>query len=47
MHGAFSAAYVDKYLSNQPDTPAFFGNRSVTVHSIDGTRLNCANFELI
>lgn len=41
---SFQRSYLDLYLSTNPDDPAFFGNRSVVVHALNGTRLNCANF---
>ncbi|KAK5465038.1 Cell surface superoxide dismutase [Cu-Zn] 4 [Exophiala xenobiotica] len=40
----FQLTYLDLYLSTDPQSPAFFGNRSVVVHAANGTRLNCANF---
>jgi hypothetical protein len=40
----FQRSYLDLYLSTNPEDPAFFGNRSVVVHALNGTRLNCANF---
>jgi hypothetical protein len=40
----FSATYVDDYLSTDPATPYFFGNRSIVFHSMNTTRLTCANF---
>jgi hypothetical protein len=36
--------YLDLYLSTDPNSPSFFGNRSIVVHAANGTRLNCANF---
>ncbi|KIX94516.1 uncharacterized protein Z520_09902 [Fonsecaea multimorphosa CBS 102226] len=42
--GTFQAMYLDLYLSTNPSNVAFFGNRSVVVHSANGTRLNCGNF---
>ncbi|RAH68806.1 Cu,Zn superoxide dismutase-like protein, partial [Aspergillus aculeatinus CBS 121060] len=45
-YGTVAAVYEDKYLSNQPDSVAYFGNRSVTIHADDGGRYNCGNFEL-
>ncbi|EXJ58687.1 hypothetical protein A1O7_06116 [Cladophialophora yegresii CBS 114405] len=41
---SFQAMYLDLYLSTDPNSVAFFGNRSVVVHAANGTRLNCANF---
>lgn len=40
----FQRSYLDLYLSTNPENPSFFGNRSVVVHALNGTRLNCANF---
>jgi len=40
----FQRSYLDLYLSTNPVDPSFFGNRSVVVHALNGTRLNCANF---
>ncbi|KAL7955167.1 Cu,Zn superoxide dismutase-like protein [Trichoderma compactum] len=40
----FVAEYFDLYTSLQPDSPAFFGNRSIVVHYANKTRLTCANF---
>ncbi|OAP60902.1 hypothetical protein AYL99_05904 [Fonsecaea erecta] len=42
--GTFQAMYLDLYVSTDPSNAAFFGNRSVVVHSANGTRLNCGNF---
>lgn len=36
--------YLDLYISTDPTSPTFFGNRSVVVHASNGTRLNCGNF---
>ncbi|MCJ1338255.1 hypothetical protein MMC09_003541 [Bachmanniomyces sp. S44760] len=43
----FQSAYLDLYLSTSPSSNAFFGNRSVVVHSSNATRLTCANFTLV
>ncbi|EED24206.1 cytosolic Cu/Zn superoxide dismutase, putative [Talaromyces stipitatus ATCC 10500] len=43
----FSTGYIDKYLSTVPSDPAFIGRRSIVVHSSNGARLNCGNFQLI
>jgi hypothetical protein len=40
----FQRSYLDLYLSTNPESASFFGNRSVVVHAQNGTRLNCANF---
>ncbi|TKA75766.1 hypothetical protein B0A55_04315 [Friedmanniomyces simplex] len=43
---SFAANYVDKYISTQPGTPAFVGNRSLVVHFANKTILTCANFTI-
>ncbi|KAJ9630324.1 uncharacterized protein PV06_02496 [Exophiala oligosperma] len=40
----FQVTYLDLYLSTHPESPAYFGNRSVVIHAANGTRLNCGNF---
>lgn len=40
----FSAQYVDNYLSTDPSSPYFFGQKSIVIHSSNTTRLTCANF---
>ncbi|KAK1074669.1 Cell surface superoxide dismutase [Cu-Zn] 4 [Friedmanniomyces endolithicus] len=42
----YTVSYVDQYLSTQPGTPAFFGNRSIVVHFANKTILTCANFTM-
>ncbi|KAK0896561.1 Cell surface superoxide dismutase [Cu-Zn] 4 [Friedmanniomyces endolithicus] len=42
----YTVGYVDQYLSTQPGTPAFFGNRSIVVHFANKTILTCANFTI-
>ncbi|MCJ1480289.1 hypothetical protein MMC06_000444 [Schaereria dolodes] len=42
----FFTSYLDLYVSTTPTSNAFFGNRSVTIHSSNTTRLTCANFTL-
>ncbi|KAN0122443.1 Superoxide dismutase, copper/zinc binding domain containing protein [Hyaloscypha variabilis] len=42
----YVANYVDDYPSTLPGIGAFFGNRSITVHFANKTRITCANFEL-
>ncbi|PGG96075.1 hypothetical protein AJ80_09877 [Polytolypa hystricis UAMH7299] len=43
----FVQSYHDMYVTTLEGPAAFFGNRSVVVHSNDKTRINCANFELV
>jgi hypothetical protein len=40
----FQKMYLDLFVSTDPSSPSFFGNRSVVVHADNGTRLNCGNF---
>ena len=42
----FTASYVDLYESTKPGIGAFFGNRSITFHYFNTTRITCANFTL-
>ncbi|KAJ9326575.1 hypothetical protein DTO027B5_189 [Paecilomyces variotii] len=41
---AFVVKYTDFFLSTSPANPAYFGNRSIVLHTANGTRLNCGNF---
>ncbi|PMD24969.1 hypothetical protein NA56DRAFT_464198 [Hyaloscypha hepaticicola] len=43
---SYNANYVDNYPSTLPGIGAFFGNRSITVHFANTTRITCANFTL-
>jgi hypothetical protein len=43
---SFSASYTDLYLSTDPNSPYFFGNKSIVIHSMNTTRLTCANFAI-
>lgn len=43
----FVAQYSDAFLSTNPSSPAFFGNRSVVIHTANTTRITCANFTLV
>ncbi|MCJ1386637.1 hypothetical protein MMC17_009763 [Xylographa soralifera] len=43
----FQANYLDLYISDQAGANAFFGNRSLVIHSSNTTRLTCANFTLL
>lgn len=43
---SFFAEYTDFYLSTDPSSNAFFGDKSVVIHDATGTRLNCGNFQL-
>ncbi|KAB8070446.1 superoxide dismutase [Aspergillus leporis] len=46
-NGNYGIQYTDFFLSNVEDTVAFFGNRSIVVHTPDNTRINCGNFNLV
>jgi hypothetical protein len=43
----FVAQYADQYLSTDPSSPAFFGDKSVVIHTSNATRITCANFKLV
>ena len=43
----FSTSYVEPYLSTDPSSPYFFGSLSVVIHSMNTTRLTCANFMMM
>lgn len=43
----FRLSYVDLYASTKQGIGAFFGNRSIVVHTANTTRLTCANFTLV
>lgn len=43
----FTASYLELYLSTDPSSPYFFGNKSVVIHTSNTTRLTCANFTMI
>ena len=40
-----ATSLIDLYTSLNPNHGSFIGNRSIVIHSADGTRLACANFE--
>lgn len=39
-----SHSYLELYLSTDPSSPYYFGDKSIVVHSTNTTRLTCANF---
>ncbi|KAI9692651.1 MAG: hypothetical protein M1820_009485 [Bogoriella megaspora] len=41
---AQATAFTDPFTSLTPGTAAFIGNRSITVHNSNGTRIACASF---
>ncbi|KKK20225.1 hypothetical protein P175DRAFT_0431072 [Aspergillus ochraceoroseus IBT 24754] len=41
----FQESYIDYFISNTPGQPAYFGDLSLVVHSPNGSRLACGNFE--
>lgn len=44
---SYQASYVDLYASTKAGIGAFFGNRSIVLHTFNTTRLTCANFTLV
>lgn len=45
--GEYLTMYKDDYLSINTMDEAFFGSRSIVVHSNNNTRLNCGNFQKV
>ncbi|KHJ32458.1 putative cytosolic cu zn superoxide dismutase protein [Erysiphe necator] len=43
----FSASYLDEFVSTTMGIGAFLGNRSIVIHSMNKTRLTCANFTML
>jgi hypothetical protein len=43
----FFAEYTDLYLSTDPSSNAFLGDKSIVIHAASGVRLNCGNFQLV
>ncbi|EGV63200.1 hypothetical protein PSN45_004521 [Yamadazyma tenuis] len=43
LAGDSKQTYVDEYLSLNPESLAYIGGRSVTVHLADNSRIACAN----
>ncbi|KAF2103517.1 Cu,Zn superoxide dismutase-like protein [Rhizodiscina lignyota] len=44
---SFMTTYTDMFLSTDPSSPYFFGDKSIVIHSMNTTRLTCANFEMV
>lgn len=40
-------SFMDKYAALVPGVGAFFGNRSIVIHSANSTRIACANFTMV
>ena len=40
----FQTSYTELFLSTDPASPYYFGDKSVVIHSTNTTRLTCANF---
>lgn len=45
--GNFSTTFMDPYLSVKEGSAGFFGGLSFVLHSMNTTRLTCANFEMV
>jgi len=41
---SFQRSYSDLFLSTDPASPYYFGNKAIVFHSSNATRLTCANF---
>lgn len=44
---SFIASFTDPYLSTDPSSQYYFGDKSVVIHSSNTTRLTCANFAAV
>jgi len=44
---SFTASYLELYLSTNPSSPYYFGDKSIVIHSTNTTRLTCANFTMV
>jgi hypothetical protein len=44
---SFGDSFMDVYAALVPGIGAFFGNRSIVIHSSNSTRLACANFTMV
>ena len=40
-------SYPELYLSTDPSSPYYFGDKSITIHTSNTTRLTCANFMMM
>jgi len=40
----FQTSYTDLFLSTNPASPYYFGNKAIVIHARNATRLTCANF---
>lgn len=45
--GDFTAQYTDAFLSTDPGSMSFFGDKSVVIHTSNATRITCANFMMV
>ncbi len=45
--GTYQTSYLDLFTSTRQGPASFFGNRSVVIHTLNTTRLTCANFQLV
>lgn len=43
----FVASYADPFLSTDPSSPAYFGDKSIVIHTNNATRITCANFMMM
>ncbi|EHL03381.1 Cu,Zn superoxide dismutase-like protein [Glarea lozoyensis ATCC 20868] len=46
-NGSLVQTYTDLFSSTRPGLGSFFGNRSITFHFANKTRITCANFTLL
>jgi hypothetical protein len=45
--GVFTVTYNEPYLSTDPSSPYFFGDKSFVIHTSNTTRLTCASFAMV
>jgi len=43
----WSVSYSDLYLSSDPSSPYYYGDKSIVIHTNNKTRLTCANFTMV
>jgi len=43
----WTVSYSDLYLSTDPSSAYYFGNKAIVIHSSNATRLTCANFTMV
>ena len=44
---SYNVTYTELYVSTDPSSPYYFGNKSIVFHTVNTTRLTCANFTML